>query len=293
MSNNENMTYGLVEQVSPLIRRVVAANPSPFTLNGTGSYLIGHGKVCLIDPGPQIAAHIEALLRAIRGEQLTHILITHTHLDHSPAAAAVKQMTDATTYSYGPHGSRHDIESNAEEGVDFDFVPEVLLSDKDVIHGGDWTLEAIHTPGHTSNHLCFVLHEESALFSGDHVMGWSTTVVSPPDGHMGSYIESLEKLMGRNDEIYWPTHGAFIRQPQKYVHSLIKHRQARELQILDCIKSDVRTVSDIVAIIYREVPTVLHYAAGRSVLAHLIHLWEQGLVVCDGIPSENKLFKMP
>ena len=186
--------------MTPLIRRVVARNPSPFTFKGTGTYIVGHGKVAVIDPGPDISAHVEALLAALRGETVTHILVTHTHLDHSPAAAAIKQATGAKTYGFGPHGSGRDEDRTGvggvtEEGGDRDFVPDVVMRDGDAVAGPGWRLAAVHTPGHTSNHLCFALPQERTLFSGDHVMGWSTSVIAPPDGDMAAYMRSLDKLL--------------------------------------------------------------------------------------------------
>src|SRR6185437_3870091 len=198
--------YARAERLSPLIRRVVARNASPFTFKGTGTYIIGRGKVAVIDPGPALDDHVAALLEAVSGESVTHILITHTHLDHSPAAAALKRATGAKTYGFGPHGSRRPAESiggTTEEGGDRDFVPDVALRDGDVAEGPGWRLEAVETPGHTSNHLCFALPEERTLFTGDHVMGWSTSVIAPPDGDMAAYMRSLEKLLAREDALYW------------------------------------------------------------------------------------------
>jgi glyoxylase-like metal-dependent hydrolase (beta-lactamase superfamily II) len=194
--------YGRSERLTPLIRRVVARNPSPFTFKGTGTYIIGNGKVAVIDPGPKQQDHIDALLKALDGETVTHILITHTHNDHSPASAAIKAATGAKTYGFGPHGSGRPEErvgGVTEEGGDRDFVPDVKLREGDVIQGGGdggaWHVGAVETPGHTSNHLCFALHEEDTLFTGDHVMGWSTSVISPPDGDMAAYMRSLNKLL--------------------------------------------------------------------------------------------------
>ena len=257
--------YGIVAQVSPLIRRVVARNPSAFTLHGTGTYIVGHGEVAVIDPGPDDPAHIDALLRALDGETVSHIVVTHTHRDHSPAAAALKAATGAPTFGFGPHGSgRPGAEGegqDVEEGADRAFTPDVRVGDGEVIDGKGWRLEAVYTPGHTSNHLCFALPEEEALFPGDHVMGWSTTIVSPPDGDMRRYVESLAKLTRRRDRVYWPTHGPSFTKPQDFVRGLIRHREARERQILDCLARGIRTIPEMVAVIYREVPQLLHPAA--------------------------------
>ncbi len=282
--------YGVPAQVSPCIRRVIAENPSPFTFFGTGTYLIGREAVCAIDPGPDLPAHIAALNTAISGARLSHILITHTHLDHSPAARPLKAATGATIYGFGPHGHQRTDDAPVEEGADHDFTPDETLRDGDVIEGDGWTIEAVHTPGHTSNHLCYCLREEAALFSGDHVMGWSTSVISPPDGDMGAYFESLDKLAARDDRIYWPTHGPPITAPQPHVRAFIAHRRAREAEILACLERGIATIPGMVATIYADVAPALHPAAARSVLAHLIHLVESGRIVCDGPPTAESVF---
>ncbi|MFQ5535635.1 MAG: MBL fold metallo-hydrolase [Sphingomonadales bacterium] len=284
--------YGVVEQVSPLIRRIVAENPGPFTFTGTGTYIIGRGEVAIIDPGPAMAAHIDALLGALAGERVTHILVTHTHADHSPAAGAIKRATGALTLGFGGHGGRADDEA-AEEGADRTFVPDVRLKDGDVVEGAGWVLEAVHTPGHTANHLCYALREERALFSGDHVMGWSTSVISPPDGNMADYLASLEALLARDDVIYWPTHGAPIAKPRPLVEAFIAHRLDRERQILACLEKGVALIPDLVKEMYLDIPHYLHPAAARSVLAHLICMVDTGRVVCDQSPAPNARFAIP
>lgn len=283
--------YAQVSGLSPLVRRVIAQNPSAFTFHGTGTYIIGHGEnVAVIDPGPDDPAHIEALLRNLDGETVSHILITHTHRDHSPGAALLQARTGAPTYGFGPHPPAQVVGGVVvEEGGDHDFTPDHILTEGDVVRGGGWTITALHTPGHISNHLCFALHEEKALFSGDHVMGWSTTVISPPDGNMTDYYTSLDKLLPRDDVRYYPTHGAPIdalstgHSPQHFVRELIKHRQAREVQILDCLtKNGPQTIPQMVVVMYAEVPKYLHPAAARSVLAHLIHMVGDGRVTVEG-----------
>lgn len=289
--------YGEPAELSPLIRRVVAHNPSAFTLYGTGTYIVGHGQVAVIDPGPDDAAHVEALLRAVRGETVSHIVITHTHRDHSPAAAALKAATGAPTFGFGPHGSgRPDAEGqgeDVEEGGDMTFRPDERIGDGEVIAGQGWTLEAVYTPGHTSNHLCFALHEEATLFPGDHVMGWSTTIVSPPDGDMRRYMESLEKLTRREERRYWPTHGPAIDEPVKYVKALIRHRRQREAQIMACLADGIETIPAMVERMYTDVPQHLHPAAQRSVLAHLIHMVETGRAACEGRPRSTSRYRRP
>ena len=269
--------YGVVDQVTPLIRRVVCNNPGGFTFHGTGTYIIGRGDVAVIDPGPLDDAHIAALEKAVEGETVSHILITHTHRDHSPAAAPFKKTTGAPTYGYGPHGGDRGG-PKVEEGGDYEFVPDHVIKDGDVIVGNGWSFEAIHTPGHTSNHVCFALREENAIFSGDHVMGWSTSVISPPDGNMADYMKSLRKMLTREEEIYWPTHGPPITEPKAHVEAFITHRNGREDAILQCISEGRNTIPDMVEVMYADVDPRLHRAAGRSVFAHLLHMAETGRV---------------
>jgi glyoxylase-like metal-dependent hydrolase (beta-lactamase superfamily II) len=289
--------YGIAETLSPLVRRVVARNASPFTFKGTGTYIIGHGKVAVIDPGPDLADHVEALLDALRGETITHILITHTHRDHSPAAAAVKRAAGARTYGYGPHGSgraedRAPIAGTTEEGGDQDFVPDVPLRDGDAVEGPGWHIDAVETPGHTSNHVCFHLAEEATLFSGDHVMGWSTSVIAPPDGDMGAYLRSLDKLLPRADALYRPTHGPAIPKPQPYVRAFIAHRQERTEEILKRLAAGDETIAEIVRDVYVGLDPRLTAAAGRSVLAHLVALVEGGTVTSDGPPRLDARYRL-
>lgn len=287
--------YGEANAVSPLVRRVLARNPSPFTFTGTGTYIIGHGTVAVIDPGPNDPSHIDALTSAVQGETVRHILVTHTHLDHSPASKPFAKATGAPILAYGPHGTGRSgglAGQEVEAGADWDFSPDQRLEDGQTISGPGWTVEAIHTPGHTSNHLCYALREEAALFSGDHVMGWSTTIVSPPDGDMGAYMASLEKIMQRSEEIIWPTHGPPITKPRQFVRSLLGHRKQRERQILSCLEKGVHTIPEMVLEMYRNVSKSLHSAAARSVLAHLIHMAERDLVSCDGSPREDSYFDL-
>jgi glyoxylase-like metal-dependent hydrolase (beta-lactamase superfamily II) len=275
--------YGADAEVSPLLRRVVAPNPSAFTFHGTGTYIVGRGSVAVIDPGPADESHVEALKTALADEVVSHIVVTHTHIDHSPAAAALKAHTGAATWGYGPHGSGSNIV--VEAGGDIDFVPDNGVVDGQVIAGEGWTLEAVHTPGHTSNHLCFALNEEEALFSGDHVMGWSTTVVSPPDGDMAAYIASLRKVAARPEQRYYPTHGAPIDNASSFVGKLVAHRQQRERQIATCLDEGVTRIPHMVSRLYANIDSRLHGAAGRSVLAHLVHMVATGRAACDGAPD--------
>jgi glyoxylase-like metal-dependent hydrolase (beta-lactamase superfamily II) len=280
MLNNRDFTcsYGRLERVSPLIRRIVAENPGPFTFVGTGTYVVGHGKVAVIDPGPLLQAHVNAMLNALAGETITHILVTHTHIDHSPAAAPLKAATGAPSLGFGPHGA---LGETGEAGADLAFIPDIQLADGDVVEGEGWCLEALHTPGHASNHLCFALPQESALFSGDQAMGWSTTVIAPPDGNMAAYMSSLDRLSLRQDAIYWPTHGGPIRDPRGHVAELIAHRLARRQAILAALSGARLTPAELVLRVYADLDPRLIDAAAQSVLAHLIELAESGLVVAE------------
>jgi glyoxylase-like metal-dependent hydrolase (beta-lactamase superfamily II) len=283
--------YGRLEVVAPGVRRIIARNPSPFTFKGTGTYVIGNGEVAVIDPGPVLAEHIAALLAGLAGERVTHILITHTHRDHSPAARMLKEATGAPTFGFGPHMGGKPGEPGAEEGGDWDFVPDVALRDGDAIDGAGWRFEAVHTPGHTSNHICFALLDRGVLFSGDHVMGWSTSVISPPDGDMGAYLASLDKLLPRADKVYWPTHGPAIGEPQRHVRAFIAHRREREAAIMDCLSRGIERIDAIVDRLYAGLQPALRRAAGRSVHAHLIDLVGRGIVASDGPPALDARYR--
>lgn len=281
--------YGTSDQLSPLIRRVVAHNPSAFTYLGTGTYIIGRGNVAVIDPGPLLDEHVDAIMAAIPGETVSHILITHTHADHSPAAKPLKALTGAKTYAAGPHGGPLP-DGPVEEDADRSFMPDVTVAHGDIIQGDDWSMECVFTPGHTSNHMCFALREEKVLFTGDHVMGWSTSVVSPPDGDMASYMASLRLLLERDDETYWPTHGPAITDPKPFVRAFIAHREDREATIIAQIKAGHATIPEMVPIIYAAVDKRLYPAAARSVFAHMLNLIDQGRVTCEGEPRLSSTF---
>jgi glyoxylase-like metal-dependent hydrolase (beta-lactamase superfamily II) len=274
--------YEEPQRVSPLISRVLTDNPGPFTFKGTGVYIVGDKDVAVIDPGPDTPAHIAALKHALDGKRVTHILVTHTHNDHSPAAQPLKEWSGAKTYAFGPHGSgMSDDGPKLEEGGDMTFVPDVRVKDGDVLSGNGFTFECVFTPGHTSNHMCFALREEKALFTGDHVMGWSTTVVTPPDGDMAAYMASLRKLLLRDDAILYPTHGAPIRDPKPFVRAYIDHRLEREAQIVACLRDGIATIPEMVARIYVDTDKRLHPAAARSVLAHLIQMTQDGRMTAE------------
>ena len=267
--------YGVPVPLSPRVTRLLARNPGPFTFQGTGVHIIGAGaSVAVIDPGPDIPAHIAALKQAIGARRVSHILITHTHRDHSPAAAALKAWSGAKTFAAGPHG---DTEGEVEEGADRDFVPDAVVRDGDVLAGDGFTLSCVATPGHAANHMCYALAEEQALFCGDHVMGWSTSVVAPPDGDMAAYLASLEKLIARGDRILYPTHGSPITQPQIYLRELLAHRRMRETQILDALENG-HGIAALVAPLYPDIAPALRGAAAAQVQAHLDHLAAKGAI---------------
>ena len=273
--------YGRVERLSPLVRRVLAHNPSPFTFLGTGTYIVGNGTVAVIDPGPVDPAHLDAVADALQGETVSHHIITHTHMDHSPGALPLKARLGGTIAGCAPLVLRDDG-PRADAGFDPDYAPDVVLADGESVSGPGWTLTAVHTPGHTSNHLCFALDEEQVLFSGDHVMGWSTSVVAPPDGDMAAYMASLQKLLDRPDSRYFPTHGAPVEEPQRLVRAMIGHRRQREAQIRGLLADGPRSIPSMVEQMYAAVDPRLWPAAGRSVLAHLIDLEARGLAAREG-----------
>jgi glyoxylase-like metal-dependent hydrolase (beta-lactamase superfamily II) len=278
-----------VQGIAPGVRAIVANNPGPFTFKGTVSYIVGRGKVAIIDPGPDDAAHVAALLDAVRGETVTHIFVTHTHRDHSPAVPKVKSATGAIVFAQGPHrpsrplqtGELHRLDASA----DMDFHPDVSLADGETVSGHGWTLEAVATPGHTANHMGFAFKEADLLFAGDHVMAWSTTIVAPPDGAMSDYMASLHKLAARNEPVYLPGHGAPVREAARYVRFLIGHRQGREASILHRLGKGAADIPTIVKAVYIGLDPRLIAAAGLSVLAHLEELVARGAVVTDGVPS--------
>jgi len=281
--------YGQADRLSPLIRRVICNNPGPFTYTGSGTYLIGdeRGEIAIIDPGPMNEAHLDALIDAVGKARVSVILVTHTHRDHCGGARAFAERVGAPIRGAAAHPVRDkNLDAPAlDEGADRDYAPDEILKDGDIIAGDGWTIETVATPGHLSNHLCFALKEEAALFTGDHIMGWATTVVAPPDGDMGAYLESLEKLLARDEEIYYPTHGAPILKPKPFVRAIRTHRRIRDGQILDQLKKGRTRIKDITGAIYVDIDKRLHGAAALNVYAHLIRLVKRGDVVCDGEPA--------
>lgn len=270
-----------MEQVHPRVRRLLAPNPSPFTYTGTQTYIVGSGAVAVIDPGPDLPEHVDAILAATKGEEIAAILCTHTHRDHSPASRPLAAAAGAPIVGCAPLAIEDDG-PRADAAFDFDYAPGRILDDGEAFEGAGWTLRAVATPGHTSNHLCFALEGTGLLFTGDHVMGWSTTVVSPPDGDMTLYMQSLDLLLGRDDRSYHPAHGPAVDDPQAHVRSLIVHRRMRERQILAELAAGEGRIAAMVETMYRDVDPRLHPAAGRSVLAHLVDLEGRGLVRSQG-----------
>jgi glyoxylase-like metal-dependent hydrolase (beta-lactamase superfamily II) len=282
--------YAAVAQVTPLVRRVIARNPSGFTYHGTNTYIVGRGQVAVIDPGPLLEEHLDALVAALNGETVTDILVTHTHMDHSPAAAPLKGAVGGVVS--GAHPRRIPADSTPAESIQYDFAPDRELADGTVTAGDGWTLTAVHTPGHMSNHMCFALAEENILFSGDHIMGWNTTVVSPPDGNMREYMASLEKCLARQESAYWPGHGPAIPNPLPFTRAYRGHRLMRETEIMNCIRDGADTVPAMVARMYRHIPEKMHRAASRSVFAHLEHMAETGRIAADGPVTTDATYRV-
>ena len=267
--------------VEPLVRRLLAPNPSAFTYTGTQTYIVGAGEVAVIDPGPDLPEHVDAILAACAGERIGAILCTHTHRDHSPASRPLQALTGAPIIGCAPL-VLDDLGPRADASFDADYRPDRVLADGETVSGPGWTLEAVATPGHTSNHLCFSLRETGALFSGDHVMRWATTVVSPPDGDMAAYMASLDKLIARDDRIYYPAHGDPVEEPRRFVTAIVAHRRQRERQILTLLDEAPQPIEAMVQRMYKGLDPRLHGAAGRSVLAHLIDLETRDAVMRAG-----------
>ncbi len=277
--------YGVPRELAPGVVRIVANNPSPFTFKGTNTYIVGTGDdLALIDPGPDDAAHHQAILATIGKRRLSHILITHTHRDHTDGLPALLAATGAKTAGFGRRTHARGTASTSPSGGEFtdrDFAPDVPLADGARLAGDGWAFTALHTPGHAPDHLCLALEGTKVLFSGDHVMGWNTSVIAPPEGNMGDYLGALERLVGRDDAVYFPGHGGRVEEPQRLVKAFLLHRRMREHAILDCIRDGKDTVNAIVPAIYRGLDPKLHRAASASVLAHIEHLMARGLVGCD------------
>ncbi|MGZ9100070.1 MAG: MBL fold metallo-hydrolase [Brevundimonas sp.] len=272
--------YGRADAVSPLIRRVIAANPGPFTFTGTGTYIVGRSaagaRVAVIDPGPLDDAHLAALLAAVKGQSVSHVLVTHTHRDHAPLARPFAAAVGAPVLAARPPIRTVHASATPDEDEDESFAADIVLAGGERLAGDGWTLEALATPGHASNHMAFVLGEENALFSGDHVMGWSTTVVAPPDGDMAAYMASLDAVIARDFTTIWPTHGAPITAPAAFLAAYRAHRLDREAQVLARLAAGDRRIADMVPTLYAAVDARLWPAASLSVWAHLIALEQAG-----------------
>jgi hydroxyacylglutathione hydrolase len=293
---NLDLAPDVVDEPMLGVRRVMANNPGPFTFKGTVSYIIGRGKVAIVDPGPDDPAHISALLDAVRNETVTHIFVTHTHRDHSPAVPAIKKATGATVFAEGPHRAARPLhigEHNPlDASADRDFRPDVMLRDGERVAGDGWTIEAVTTPGHTANHMAYALKEKSTLFAGDHVMAWATSIVAPPDGAMSDYMDSLAKLSRRSEAIYLPGHGPAIADAPRFVSYYILHRKAREDSILHRLSKGATDIPTIVRAIYIGIDPRLTGAAGLSVLAHLEDLVARGVVETDGQPAIDGVYRL-
>lgn len=278
--------YGKAVPVAEGVLRLTANNPGPFTFHGTNSYIVGRDKLAIIDPGPEDDRHFNALAGAIAGRTVSHIFVTHTHRDHSPLTPRLKELTGATVLAEGTHRAARPLRigeiNPLDDSADIDFAPDVALADDELTRGDGWALRAIHTPGHTANHAAFALEGTGIVFSGDHVMAWSTSIVAPPDGSMRDYMNSLDRLLERDDTVYLPGHGAALEEPAPFLAGLREHRLGREAAILGRIKTGDRTIPDIVRAVYKDTDPRLHGAAGLSVLAHVEDLVGRGLVASEG-----------
>ncbi|TPJ77779.1 MBL fold metallo-hydrolase [Mesorhizobium sp. B2-6-2] len=286
--------YGRAVSVAPDVLRITARNPGPFTFHGTNSYLVGSDTLAVIDPGPEDDAHLETLLMAIGGRPVSHIFVSHTHRDHSPLAARLKERTGAPTLAEGPHRPARPLRigevNPLDASADLAFVPDVVLADNALTEGDGWAIRTVLTPGHTANHAVFALEGTGTLFSADHVMAWSTSIVAPPDGAMADYMSSLDKLLAREDHLLLPGHGGAVTAPKSFMRGLKTHRKMREGAILERIRAGDRTIAEMVAAIYRDTDPRLHGAAGLSVLAHLEDLVARGLVATEGDPAIDGIF---
>ncbi len=286
--------YGKPFLLAPNISRLVAPNPSPFTFRGTNTYLIGTDQLAIIDPGPDDDQHYNAIIQAVNGRPVSHIFVSHTHNDHSPLSKKLKEHFNAKTVAQGPHKPARPYHQNEvnhfDASADLDFHPDIELVDGESVVGDGWTLKGIYTPGHAANHMAFALEDQNILFSADHVMGWATSVIAPPDGSMSDYMHSLNILLEREDQLYLPGHGDVISKPQQFVRGLKAHRKMRERAILERIKNGDRTIAEIVAKIYRDTDPRLHKGAALSVLAHLEDLVDRDIIITNGDPSLTNIY---
>lgn len=286
--------HGKAVSIAPGIQRITAPNESAFTYRGTNTYILGEDSVAVIDPGPAIDSHYDLLLETLKGRTVSHIIVTHTHMDHSPLATPLREATGAPVYAEGPHRDSRELhmgEVNAlDAAADREFKADVSLAHGDLIEGKDWKLETILTPGHTKNHACFALCDTEMLFSGDHVMSWSTSIVAPPDGSMADYMNSLSIMMERKETVYFPGHGGRLEKAPEFVRALRAHRKMRETAVLSRFRAGDKTIPEVVKVIYKETDPRLHGAAGLSVFAHVEDLVSQGKILCDGPPALNSSY---
>ncbi len=286
--------HGEVVKLADGIQRVTAPNESAFTFRGTNTYILGEESVAVIDPGPIIDSHFDLLLRALKGRKVSHILVTHTHMDHSPLAKKLQEKTGAPMLAEGIHRASRELhlgEINLLDAAgDRDFKPDHILSEGEIVTGDGWKLETVLTPGHAKNHACFALVGRQMLFSGDHVMGWATSIVAPPDGSMSDYMSSLSKMVERSETIYFPGHGGRLEKAPEFVRALRAHRKMRETAVLSRIRAGDETIPEIVKVIYKDTDPRFHGAAGLSVFAHIEDLVQQGRIICDGPPSLNSRY---
>lgn len=277
---------------------VTAPNASPMTFTGTRTYILGDTELAIIDPGPNDPNHLDAILHVVAGRKVSHILITHNHIDHSPLARTLSKFVNASVYAFGSaHAARMPIMNMLDdigggEGIDEEFTWDETLRDGEKIFGAGWTLEVIHTPGHLSNHLCFAWLEQNHLFSGDHVMSWASTLISPPDGDLTAFMSSLRKLQSRSENVYYPGHGAPLENAQEMLQYLLDHRAGREGQIISLLENGPKTVTEITAQMYKDIDKNLHFAAARNVLAHLIDLYEREIIISIGEFTQNAQFEL-
>ncbi|MBB4217716.1 hydroxyacylglutathione hydrolase [Rhizobium sp. BK212] len=281
--------YGQAVPVVSGVERVTVNNPGPFTFFGTNSYIVGASSVAVIDPGPEDEAHYQALMAALGGRAVTHIFVSHTHRDHSPLARRLQAATGAVTVGQGPHRPARPLREGEinpfSESSDLSFVPDIVLGDGQTLSGDGWALSAVLTPGHTANHAAFALAGRDILFSGDHVMAWSTSIVAPPDGSMADYMASLERLIARDDRLLLPGHGGPVTEPAGFLRALKVHRLKREQAVLERVQAGDERITEMVKVIYRDTDPKLHGAAALSVLAHIEDLLERGEIAADGPPS--------
>ena len=293
-----NFEYYKVIEVAPQLRRIVAPNPGSMTFKGTNTYIIGEGKVAIVDPGPDVVEHQEAILKILENEEITHIILTHTHIDHSEGVDALKKATGAKTVGHdGRHKPRREgpQKGDGQNFIDWAYLPDITIDDGEILEVGNYPIEAVYTPGHAPDHICLALKEQEVLISGDHVMAWNTSVIAPPEGHMGDYLSSLQKILERNEKVFFPGHGGRILDPMKVTKAYLVHRMLREGSIFNCVKDGLSTIAQIRPRVYPEISASLHAACALSLLAHLEFLVERGLLISSeqGRPSLSASFQLP